>query len=293
MDRGFFRGAWKIAVIMGIPIRIHFSWLIVFGLITWSLSTFYFPQAAPDLPYSLILDKGGAGRAIAFCFGGIPRTFALFCSPAICNIYRKHHPFCLWRCCSDERRAASSEGRILDSPCRPLVEHISQRYFFHYYRDIVSGGAKALSTYLAQINLFISLFNLIPGFPMDGGRILRSAIWGKTRNFFYATQKASGIGRKIALFFIFIGVFSLFTRMPGGSMAYAHRVVSLFGCPDKLPTIKPPGNPFRREGTRCHGKRYGCYEPHSLRWRRLSTDIFFVMGMEDFLCLTGKSFLES
>ncbi len=51
---------------------------------------------------------------------------------------------------------------------------------------------------------------------MDGGRILRAAIWGKTKNFFYATQKASGIGRNIALFFIFLGVFSFFTRMPGG-----------------------------------------------------------------------------
>jgi CBS domain-containing protein len=51
---------------------------------------------------------------------------------------------------------------------------------------------------------------------MDGGRVLRSAIWNKTQNFFYATQKAAGIGQKIAIFFIFFGIFSLFTRMPGG-----------------------------------------------------------------------------
>lgn len=42
------QGAWKIETIIGIPIEVHFSWFIVFGLLTWSLSTFYFPQAAPD-----------------------------------------------------------------------------------------------------------------------------------------------------------------------------------------------------------------------------------------------------
>jgi len=44
---------------------------------------------------------------------------------------------------------------------------------------------------------------------MDGGRLLRSAIWSKTKNFFYATQKTAGVGQKIALFFIFFGIFSL------------------------------------------------------------------------------------
>jgi hypothetical protein len=47
---GLFQGAWEIGTIMGISIRVHFTWFIVFGLITWSLSTFYFPKAASDLP---------------------------------------------------------------------------------------------------------------------------------------------------------------------------------------------------------------------------------------------------
>jgi CBS domain-containing protein len=78
------------------------------------------------------------------------------------------------------------------------------------------GGTRALFSYLAQINLMLGVFNLIPGFPMDGGRILRSAIWGKKRDFLYATQKASTIGRMIALFFIFLGLFSIFTGSMGG-----------------------------------------------------------------------------
>jgi Zn-dependent protease len=50
MNRSLSQGAWKIAMVMGIPIRVHYSWLLIFGLITWSLSTFYSPMAAPDLP---------------------------------------------------------------------------------------------------------------------------------------------------------------------------------------------------------------------------------------------------
>ncbi|MEK6671885.1 MAG: hypothetical protein AABY42_00220 [Nitrospirota bacterium] len=50
MNGEVFRGSWKIASVMGIPIRVHFTWFIVFGLITWSLPTFYFPKAEPELP---------------------------------------------------------------------------------------------------------------------------------------------------------------------------------------------------------------------------------------------------
>jgi len=51
---------------------------------------------------------------------------------------------------------------------------------------------------------------------MDGGRVLRAAIWGKKKDYLYATQKASGIGRGIALFFIFFGLFSILTGGTGG-----------------------------------------------------------------------------
>jgi CBS domain-containing protein len=74
-----------------------------------------------------------------------------------------------------------------------------------------AGGTRALFSYLAQINLMLGVFNLIPGFPMDGGRVLRSALWGKKKDYLYATQKASSIGRMMALFFIFLGLFSILT----------------------------------------------------------------------------------
>ena len=65
-----------------------------------------------------------------------------------------------------------------------------------------------MARYLALINLMLALFNLVPAFPMDGGRLLRGALWGplgKAR----ATRIASGAGTFFAFFLIFVGVFSL------------------------------------------------------------------------------------
>jgi Zn-dependent protease len=60
------KGSWKVATIMGIPIRVHFSWLIVFGLITWLLSSRYFPIAAPDLPIASYWVKGVLAALLLF-----------------------------------------------------------------------------------------------------------------------------------------------------------------------------------------------------------------------------------
>ena len=66
MSRELFKGTWKVATIMGIPMRVHFSWFIVFGLITWSLSTHYFPKAAPDLPVASYWIKGTLAALLLF-----------------------------------------------------------------------------------------------------------------------------------------------------------------------------------------------------------------------------------
>lgn len=215
MDRRFMQGSWKIAVIMGIPIRMHFSWLIVFGLITWSLSTFYFPQVAPDLPLPSYWIKGVIAALLLFAsvaFHELSHSLmARRYSLAIDSITL----FIFGGVAQMKGEPPHPKAEFWIALFGPLASMFLSAFFFALSVPS-SGGIKALFVYLGQINLFIGLFNLIPGFPMDGGRILRSAIWGKTRNFFYATQKASNIGRKIALFFIFLGVFSLFTRMPGG-----------------------------------------------------------------------------
>ncbi len=174
MDRGFFRGAWKIAVIMGIPIRIHFSWLIVFGLITWSLSTFYFPHVAPDLPVA------------SYWMKGVLAALLLFASVAF---HELSHSFVA------QRYAISIESITL----------------------FVFGG-------VAQMK----------GEPPHPKAEFWIALAGPLSSIFLS-----------AIFYLYRNLFSFYPNARW-VMAYAHRVVSLLGCPDKLPAIKPSGNPFRR-----------------------------------------------
>ena len=78
-------------------------------------------------------------------------------------------------------------------------------------------SAVAVARYLALINLILALFNLVPAFPMDGGRLLRGALWG-TMGKARATRIASRAGTFFAFFLIFAGVFSLLRGNPNGGL---------------------------------------------------------------------------
>jgi CBS domain-containing protein len=75
------------------------------------------------------------------------------------------------------------------------------------FGGIGPGPVAAVLGYLAVVNALLAVFNLIPGFPLDGGRVLRSVIWGTTKNFRKASQIAAGAGQIVAFLFIFGGIF--------------------------------------------------------------------------------------
>jgi len=209
-------GSLKIATIMGIPIRVHFSWLIIFGLITWSLSTFYFPKAAPKLP------------GLSYWISGITAALLLFVSVAL---HELSHSFIAMRygqsIVSITLFIFGGVAQMKGEPDHPMAEFkmaiagplssfLLSGIFFVFYNMVTGQVEKALFQYLSYINLVVAVFNLIPGFPMDGGRVVRAYLWKKTNDFYYATRKASNYGQKIALFFITFGLFSIFVGFPGG-----------------------------------------------------------------------------
>lgn len=215
MNKTLVQGAWKIATVMGIPIRAHFSWFIVFGLITWSLSTHYFPKAAPDLPVAAYWIKG----ALA--------AFLLFASVAFHElshsyIAKKYHVsitsitlFIFGGVAQMEGEPPHPKAEFRIAIAGPISSFLLSAFFFLIAIN-TSAGPKMLFSYLAQINFILGAFNLIPGFPMDGGRILRAALWSRTKDYFSATQRASSFGQKIALFFLLFGLFLIFSGSSGG-----------------------------------------------------------------------------
>ncbi len=215
MNKTLVPGAWKVATLMGIPIRVHFSWFIVFGLITWSLSTHYFPKAAPDLPVAAYWIKGTLVSLLLF-------ASVAFHELSHSYIAKKYHIsinsitlFIFGGVAQMKGEPPHPKAEFRIAIAGPISSFLLSAFFFLIAIN-TSGGPKAVFSYLAQINFILGAFNLIPGFPMDGGRILRAALWSRTKDFFYATQMASNFGQKIALFFLLFGLFLIFTGSPGG-----------------------------------------------------------------------------
>jgi len=209
------QGSWKLGTIMGIPIRVHFSWFIIFGLITWSLSTFYFPEAAPDLPASSYWVKGILASLLLFVSVGFHELAHSFVAKKYKISIESITLFIFGGVAQMQGEPPNPKAEFRIALAGPLSSFFLAALFF-FLSTITADGIKALYSYLAQINFVIAMFNLIPGFPMDGGRVLRSILWKKKKDFFYATRKASSIGRKIAIFFFFYGLLSVFAHMPGG-----------------------------------------------------------------------------
>lgn len=215
MNGTLFPGAWRIATILGIPIRVHVSWFLVFGLITWSLSTAYFPRVAPDLPAASYWVKGVVAALLLF----VSVAFHELAHSVVAMRYRLGIEsitlFIFGGVAQMKSEPPHPKAEVMIALAGPLSSLFLAVVFF-FATAATAGGIKALFAYLATINFIVALFNLIPGFPMDGGRVLRAIVWARRNNYFYATQKASSVGRAIAVFLILYGVLSVFAGMPGG-----------------------------------------------------------------------------
>jgi Zn-dependent protease/CBS domain-containing protein len=210
----------QIARVIGIPIYLHFSWLIIFGLIVWTLSTGYFPAQYPDLPASSYWAKGlvasllffvsillhELGHAVVALRQGLrTRSITLFIFGGVAEL---------------EKDPKDGRAEFWMAAAGPLVSLTLAGLFYTCATlPFVGPSTAAVAKYLALINLILAVFNLVPAFPMDGGRLLRGALWGsmgKAR----ATRIASGAGTFFAFFLIFAGVFSLLRGDALGGLWY-------------------------------------------------------------------------
>lgn len=203
-------GSIRLGKIFGIPIMVHYTWFIVFTLIVLSLSTQYFPSRYPDWSQWMYWTMGIATGLLLFLsvlvhelahsllssLQGIPvQRITLFLFGGVANI---------------SRESATPLGEFLMALAGPAVSLLISAIFgflWLFAKFILKIQAlAALSAYLGVINLSLALFNLIPGFPLDGGRLLRSFLWGITGNFRKATEIAITAGRIIAFAFIVGGI---------------------------------------------------------------------------------------
>ncbi len=201
------RGSLTIAKISKIPIKLHYSFLFSALLITWTLAAAYFPMENPNWTTQVYWITGivtsilffasvllhEIGHAMVAVEDDVPvQSITLFIFGGVAHI--GHEP-----------ETADSEFRIVVAG--PFTSMFLAAFFSVLSNLTAFNPAiSASALYLSRLNLVLALFNLIPGFPLDGGRILRAVFWKLNHDFFKATRWATYAGIAIALMFIGGGV---------------------------------------------------------------------------------------
>lgn len=209
-------GSLKIATVLGIPIRVHFSWLILFGLITWSLSTYYFPRAAPELPTLSHWASGALAAVMLF----LSVAFHELAHSVVARRYRVAIVditlFIFGGVAQMRGEPQEPKAEFAIAIAGPLSSLALGLIFFACASVSSHMFWNPLFLYVARLNAVLAAFNLIPGFPMDGGRVVRAYLWKRSKDFLRATRKAADYGQRIALAFIGFGLASLVLGLADG-----------------------------------------------------------------------------
>ena len=211
------RGGIPIGKIFGISLRLHYSWFFIFALITWALAANYFPSTHPT--WSLTM-KIGAGLITSLLFFGSVLFHELMHSLVALREGIQIQSITLFILggvsqMTGEPKMAKDEFRMAGAG--PLSSLVLGAAFFGIYLSLRSTTTEAaqfvaaIAYYLGYINILLGVFNLIPGFPLDGGRVLRSLLWWRGKNLKNATRTASNIGRAFGFLFIFAGIWLIFS----------------------------------------------------------------------------------
>lgn len=216
-----FNNSTTVLKVFDIEINLASSWFLIAALITWSLADQVFPQQIPGLSsiqymtlgiiamllffVSLLLHEL-AHALVAKSFGlAVPRI-TLFLFGGVAEL-------------GDEPDTAAHEFWI--AIAGPVMSLALASIFWASSVIFVLIGADfsqvhIVLSYLATINLVLAVFNLLPAFPLDGGRVLRAAIWLRTGDILKATKTSTTFGAYLGFGLIALGVLALFQGVPIG-----------------------------------------------------------------------------
>ncbi|MDQ2088767.1 site-2 protease family protein [Marimonas arenosa] len=196
--------------ILGFRVSLDLSWVFLAVLVTWSLATGYFPQAVPGVDPAAAWWLGAVGALGLFAsiilhelshsyvarqFGIPIHGITLFIFGGVAEM-------------EDEPPSARSEFYM--AIAGPIMSYVLAGLFYLLAVLLASQHLmSALFGYLALINAVLATFNLVPAFPLDGGRVFRAAMWWWTGDYVRATRTGATLGRLFGIFLIAYGVMNL------------------------------------------------------------------------------------
>lgn len=202
-------GGFKVATIRGIAIMVHWSWALIFTFITWSLVEYFRDQYEDWSALQAWLVAGGTALAfflsvllhelshalLALRYGMPVPSITLFIFGGVSNI-------------AAEMKSARQEFFVAAAgPGMSLFLALA----LGVIAVLVGGDIGEVLLYLASVNALLGVFNLLPGFPLDGGRVFRSIIWARSKDLTKATRWASRVGQGIAWLMIGGGIYVALT----------------------------------------------------------------------------------
>ncbi|HEX9780063.1 MAG TPA: site-2 protease family protein [bacterium] len=200
----------------GIPVYLAPSWFIIAGLVTWSLARGYYPAIYPELHPTVYWLMGLVSSVLLFACvllhelghsvvarqHGVPvACVTLFLLGGVAQIVREApRP-------SAEMKIALA-GPLVSAGLALVLLPLAEAIPITSVPQLAFAG---VLRYLGIANLVLLIFNMLPGFPLDGGRLLRAALWGATGDFRRSTRIAARVGSGIGLALLVLGVATMVT----------------------------------------------------------------------------------
>jgi Zn-dependent protease/CBS domain-containing protein len=214
----------RLGRVFGVPIGLHFSWFIIAALITvslvghfqsnypgWTTGIIWIAAIATSVLFFITLLAHEMSHALMARSRGLPiRSITLFALGGIAHIGK-------------EANSASTE--FLVAVVGPIASIVIGGICLVFANaagwEAGAGGggiAGAVLGWLGSINIALAIFNLIPGYPLDGGRLLRAMLWWRSGDADRATRSAARVGQFVAAMFIALGIFQFFSGAAGGGL---------------------------------------------------------------------------
>jgi Zn-dependent protease len=213
---------WQIGRVCGIPIHVHSSWLFVFFFVTWSLATGYLPDMLPGLSEPRYWAMGGVAALLLFL------SVLLHELGHSLVALRYHIPigqitlFIFGGVAQMRKEPPHPRAEFLIAIAGPIVSFLLAGLSIGFVALLESlpgetpvQGLAALGALLGMVNTQLGLFNLLPGFPLDGGRALRAGLWAWSKDFYRATSQAALVGLLFGMGFGLFGAFLLVGALSG------------------------------------------------------------------------------
>lgn len=213
-----FGGGISVGRLAGIPIAIHPLWLVIVALITWSLGDAYYPEEDPGISSVLAYGLGLVSALLLFASILLHELGHAIVARRYGIEIEGIELWLLGGVAKMKGAAHRPEEEFRFAIAGPAVTVVIALLFWLALAALPAStpdAVLALLAYQALINTAILVFNLLPAFPLDGGRVLRAMLWRRMGSIERATVTAAGVGRGFGYGMIGLGVLGAFSGAPG------------------------------------------------------------------------------